>query len=174
MKLTSVVIFTVGAVIGSAVTYKLLKTKYEQIAQDEIDSVKEVFSRRGRDVVESKTDEYTELVDKLGYSGVDNNEEKGENDMTDAPYVISPDEFGEMDDYETVSLTYYADKVLTDEMDIPVEDIESMVGYDSLECFGEYEDDSVFVRNERQKTDYEILLDVRKFSDVQSEYPMEG
>ena len=32
--LSNIVIFAVGAAIGSAVTWKLLKTKYEQIAQE--------------------------------------------------------------------------------------------------------------------------------------------
>lgn len=39
-KLFSAIMFTVGAAIGSAVTWKVIKTKYERIAQDEIDSVK--------------------------------------------------------------------------------------------------------------------------------------
>ena len=47
--LSKIVIFAVGAGIGSAVTWKLLKAKYEQIAQEEIDSVKEVFSKRQND-----------------------------------------------------------------------------------------------------------------------------
>lgn len=42
--LSSVFIFAVGAVVGSAVTWKFVKTKYEQIAQEEIDSVKEAFT----------------------------------------------------------------------------------------------------------------------------------
>ena len=32
--------------------------------------------------------------------------------------------------------------------------------------FGEYEDDSVFVRNDDRKCDYEILMDQRLYSDV--------
>lgn len=36
-------IFAAGAAIGSAVTWKVIKTKYERIAQEEIDSVKKVF-----------------------------------------------------------------------------------------------------------------------------------
>ena len=39
-------IFVAGAAFGSFVTWKLLRDKYEQIAQDEIDSVKEVFSKK--------------------------------------------------------------------------------------------------------------------------------
>lgn len=42
-KLFGAIIFATGAVIGSVATWFAIKTKYEQIAQDEIDSVKEEF-----------------------------------------------------------------------------------------------------------------------------------
>ena len=48
--------------------------------------------------------------------------------------------------------------------------IEETVG-DALEHFGEYEDDSVFVRNEENMCDYEILLDQRTYSDVIKQRP---
>jgi hypothetical protein len=86
-----------------------------------------------------------------------------------APYVITPEEFGERDDYETASLTYFADGILADDTDQMVEDVDDTVGTDSLTHFGEYEDDSVFVRNDDLKCDYEILLDVRKYADVISD-----
>ena len=41
--LGKVLLFTAGAAIGSAVTWMLVKTKYEKIAQEEIDSVKEEY-----------------------------------------------------------------------------------------------------------------------------------
>ena len=84
------------------------------------------------------------------------------------PYVISPDEFGEMEDedYDKVSFTYYADGVLADEYDEIVENIDEIIGEESLTHFGEYEDDSVFVRNDKLKCDYEILLDQRNYSDI--------
>ena len=65
--------------------------------------------------------------------------------MNDKPYVISPEEFGEYEEYEKISLTYYGDQVLADENDELVEDVEGAVGFESLTHFGEYEDDSVFV-----------------------------
>ena len=43
--LCNVLLVTVGAAIGSLVTWKVVKTKYEQIAQEEIDSVKEEYKR---------------------------------------------------------------------------------------------------------------------------------
>ena len=84
----------------------------------------------------------------------------------DRPYVIQPSEFGEFDDYEKISLTYTADGVLLDDMNEIVDDIEEIVGEDSLEHFGEYEDDSVYVRNDSKKCDYEILLDQRNYQEI--------
>lgn len=158
-----VVIFTVGAAVGSAATWKYFKTKYERIAQEEIESIKEVYSQKNQDDTAEDVSEYNDILDNEGYT---KSNEKKEDENMDKPYVISPEEFGEIEDYETYSLTYYADGVLTDEGDEPIEDIESMVGEDSLNHFGEYEDDSVFVRNDRTMTDYEILRDIRCYSDI--------
>ena len=79
--------------------------------------------------------------------------------------VIPPEDFGEFG-YKCESLTYYSDKVLTFDNDEIITDIDKYVGSDSLNTFGEYEDDSVFVRNHGMKTDFEILLDSRRYSDV--------
>lgn len=197
-KITSFMMFIFGAAVGSVVTWQYTKKKYEQIAQEEIDSVKETFSKlkevKNKDnesdennnvgtIVERAKDkpsivEYAAKLRKQGYINYSNTdslfeEEVDENMINDRPYVISPDEFGEFDDYDTISLTYYADQVLVDEDDELVEDIEETVGFESLNAFGEYEDDSVFVRNDRLKCDYEILLDQRKYSDVIKRKPHE-
>ncbi len=173
-KATTIIAFIFGTAIGSVASWYITKTKYEKIAQEEIDSVKEVFSKRTKteeaetDISEERSEEIepfikndivevNDMVNDLGYTEVK---------KVEAPYVISPDEFGEFEDYETISLTYYADKILADENDELVEDVEEIVGFESLGHFGEYEDDSVFVRNDRMKADYEILLDQRNYSDV--------
>ena len=186
--------FVLGVAVGSVVTWRYVEKKYEQIAQDEIDSVKEVFSKRETEFTEDtevqiKADnakkkpsviEYAAWLRKQGYTNYSdvepetNKEEVNEESMDiDIPYVIPPEEFGEFDNYEKIGLTYYADQVLTDDDDKLVEDIEDTVGFDSLNHFGEYEDDSVFVRNDRLKCDYEILLDQRKYSDVINRKPHE-
>lgn len=167
-------IFAAGAAIGSIVTWKLVKDKYARIAQEEIDSVKEVFSRRNKqeEPVEEKDEEpvpepeevaeYKSIINNCGYSAVERVET-----MHDKPYVIEPETFGEDPDYETVSLSYYADGVLTDENNCIIDpgEIESLIGEESLDHFGEYEDDSVFVRNEERKTDYEILAIQSNYDD---------
>ena len=171
-------IFIAGAGLGAIVSWQFLKNKYEQIANEEIASVKEAYNKKN-DISsdESEEDEFQEktadgkLVEtalpseeevneykKIVSNYTNNeNEEKGVTDMPRGPYVIKPEEFGNMD-YDLVSLEYYADKVLVDEDDHPIQDVEYMVGEDSLEHFGEYEEDAVYVRNDLIKTDFEILL----------------
>lgn len=165
---TNAFIFAVGAAIGSAVTWRLLKTKYEQLAKEEIESVKEVYSTR---YCNDQYDEYEEIVDdddvkdladiisKNGYS-----EESEVNELMNKPYVISPDEYDE-NDYETETLYYYPDGVLTDVYDNIITDVDDIVGSESLTRFGEFEDDSVFVRNDDLETDYEILLQADNYKD---------
>lgn len=178
-KFKCTVAFIIGAAAGSVVTWKLLKTKYEQLTQEEIDSVKEVFSRREdkditvsiekdeRDIFEKDKGTVGQIIREYNkYSSNNDKEQVEERKIMDKPYVISPSEFGEITEYETISLTYYADQVLTDEDDELVENVGNLVGFDSLTHFGEYEDDSVFVRNDALKCDYEILYDHRKYKDV--------
>ena len=101
------------------------------------------------------------------YSEIANQKEGGGESMDKSrPYVISPDEFDTIDDYVTESLTYFADGILIDDWGNVVENVDEIIGKDSLTHFGEYEDDSVFVRNDGRETDYEILLDSRNFRDV--------
>ena len=170
-------IFAVGATIGSAVTWKLVKDKYESLANEEIASAYEhmkhsknipLFSDGNSE--DSETDshvtldklrEYKAIVDKYAAALV----EEEVNDV-EKPYVIKPEEFGEILEYESISLTYYADGVLADEYDEVIDDVDEIVGEESLTTFGQYEDSAVFVRNDARKTDYEILLDLRNYSDV--------
>lgn len=199
--LSNLIVFAVGAAIGSAVTWKFVKTKYEKIADDEIENMREYFKDRYEedshsepasddeedDEIEAgytkdkpdireyyenvvKDAGYTDYTNKKADSGVVEPDSYREEEDMQKPYVIPPDEFGDCD-YDTISLTYYADGVLTDELDEPVEDVDDVVGYESLDHFGEWEDDSVFVRNDRLEADYEILLDMRKFSDLAKNNP---
>jgi len=187
-KLITVAALFVGAAIGSFITWKYVGKKYDQIIQEEIDSVKETFSKNrnaeyeemGKEISKGIEDGLAEkdsdLTSKIkDYSGrLQKQKEKYTNNSnfnSGAPYVITPEEFGEFKDYEKFSLTYYADKVLADENDELIDDVEEIVGFDSLNHFGEYENDSVFVRNDAKKCDYEILLDLRKYSDVYKNIP---
>lgn len=84
------------------------------------------------------------------------------------PYVITPEEFAESN-YETKTLLYFSDKVLADEDYNVIYNVKDEVGEDSLTRFGEYAEDSVYVRNDRLYIDYEILLDERAFYKIQAD-----
>lgn len=202
--------FVTGLVIGSVVTYVVVKDKFEKIAQEEIDSVKEVFGRRVEKEADKKVEKIAEKeVEKIrkeynDYSSLTKNytsyskNETEEDDCTqvededdcaqvededgveifeverasnsDRPYVIDPWDFGGEDGYETITLNYYADGVLTDDDNNVIEDeeIDDIVGKDFAEHFGEYEKDCVCVRNDRLKTDYEICRDLIEYSTLLS------
>ena len=177
--ITNAFIFVAGAVAGSLATWKYVETKYKKIAQEEIDSVKEAFSRTDDTDEKKKAEEsgdeskedpeprrvervkYTELVSSLGYS-----DQEGGTPMVGAIRVIPPHDFGNADGYEIETLTYYADGVLTDDWDHPIEDIDGYVGEDFHTHFGEYEEDAVHIRNDFLKKDFEILKDLANFSEI--------
>lgn len=189
--LSKVLFFVGGAALGSIVTWKVLEArlaaKYERLVKEDVENVKAALEKRyrgGKEPIEAESeedhddtdmDDYEAVLSASGYvkysdvaSGAKN---EGVTDMRKKPYVIAPDDFDTLDDYDADTLTYYADGILTDEWDNPIEDVEGTVGKDSLLHFGEYEDDCVHVRNEERKTDYEILRDCRKFSDVINNNP---
>lgn len=189
MSKTCFAMFVVGVAAGSAATWLYAKKYYERIAQEEIDSVKAVFSERKPDAVIKKNNiqeenqhkadiaklkpdlvNYAAKLQEEGYTNYTKHSEKiiEEKDvpMPNKPYIISPEEFGESDNYTQISLTYYSDGVLADDEDEIIEDIDDTVGEDFADHFGDYEDDSVFVRNDRLRCDYEILKDNRSYHDV--------
>lgn len=198
-KFTNVLMFAAGAAIGSAVTWKYLKTKYEQLVQEEIESIKEAFadkvdySQAAEESEESEEcenhidwdeledlDEEDEDEDEESDDGMNDyaklidqysNEKGGAEKMAARPYVISPYDFGELDGYSQVELTYYADGTLEDEDREIVTDVDELIGSDSLLTFGEYEDDAVFVRNERLRVDFQILKDYRTYEEARSIAP---
>lgn len=179
------IIFTfglaIGAVAGSVVTCKLVKEKYEQLAREEIEEVRAYYVERQSDPVDGSTEpveedsvEPTKSEVFTEYSSISSlyttENEGGDKPVSRCePYVISPSEFGENDSYETMTLFYYNDGILADPDNNVIEDIESCIGYESLNHFGEYNDgdDSVYVRNDDTMTDYEVLLDERNYADLE-------
>jgi len=196
MMKTTAVAFIFGAAIGASISWYYAKSRYERIAQEEIDSVKEVFSKKRSNSIDNNPDnlkakvteesknpsiekpdmmEYVTQIKSEKYVDYSSKnalkQESNVNDSVKRPYVIPPDSFGEFDDYSTISFMYYADHILADEMDQPVENVEELIGFESLTHFGEYDDDSVYVRNDLRKTDYEILRSLRTYSEIIEENP---
>lgn len=175
-------IFSCGAAVGVAASWKIFETKYNRILDEERIAIKDYYKNKYE-----KSSEPTEAVDENPETPVEDEEiivkteyKKLINDYvgeggSDAmeftkPRILSPAEFGDIENYETETLTYYANDVLTDDWGNIIEDPEDLVGTDFMHHFDVYEDDpdTVYVRNEKYRADYEICRDEGIWDDPNS------
>lgn len=180
IRSNDLIAFVAGAAIASVVTWKLMKDEYER----RIDELIDIYHREDEEFdgvesedegdAESDSEEESHAIDEMrtAYGNIINQSKYSPSEeevrkVSDI-YIISPDQFGTVD-YRTESLNYYADGVLTDQFDNVIDFVDEIIGdINPDEHFGEYEDDSVHVRNDITQCDYEILRDTRKFSEVYS------
>lgn len=177
--------FIAGLVIGGGGVYLYFKDVYEERFQTELETEKaalqhdakktkdeESLDQNVRHAVtgntpEPETNEFVEYAAKLAKSGYrDYSDTKVER-----PYVIRPDEFDDIPGYSTIELMYFSDGVLADEFYEKVENVDECVGIDSLSHFGEYEEDSVYVRNDARRCDYIIIREKERYKDVRKTMP---
>ncbi len=214
----------VGGVSGYFVTRAVITKKIQEIADREIESVKEHYDRKAKlnkvgkyadisnlvddeeldeseeDVVESVTEQkadgdhvaYDKIIKETGYNGDDEDVAQAITKVTErkepivknvfkdpqpsigqrdpeVPYLISTEEFMANDEFafDQITLTYFeGDDTLTDEREDIVSDVVRTVGRDNLLRFGENSQDPnvVYVRNERLRSDFEIVRDPGKYS----------
>lgn len=154
-------IFAAGTALGSVITLLAVREKYKNESKNEIEIVREHYNTQKK---ESKEDE----IPRPSVVSLEQNDHYIPHSgrypwgSKDDIVVISPEEFGENDDYECISLTYYNDGVLADECGEVIENVEGVIG-DALKHFGEYEDDAVYVSNNRLRLYYEILKDTGNY-----------
>lgn len=179
----SVLTFVAGLAIGAGVSWVYHKNKYETMMNEEMDelrthrrnreknnevtdtsekeSIKEELEARECDYMKEeirRNEEYEEILLQKRYS---NSEDTIHNED---PYVLSPDDFADVPGFDTDTFYYYANDIIADDKNDIMDEstIRSILGLTVLEIkdqFGVYEEDSVFIRNESMKCDYEILRD---------------
>lgn len=184
--------FVAGAIVGGFVTKKYIEYKsqindeaeYEEcetqeaIAEEANDTSVENEETSNNEIKISSVDDeaYKKLLANLQYSA-----EKEAADFiermiprqdevrdTSKPYNIAPDEFEEFDEYDSDEYTYYEDGYLTDSYGMPIsdEDILNTIGEDFDTYFGSYDDDQIWIRNERLRMDFSVVRDIDRFVDV--------
>ena len=110
------VTFVLGAAAGSVAAWKLLESKYKQMAKEEIEEVREYYHQKNVETEgEPDTDHSKECTDVEKYQDIIKvyTEQEGGSTMAQeyivpAPHVITPEEFAMDDDYQSESLTLYA------------------------------------------------------------------
>lgn len=174
--ISNVMTFVMGAGVGVAASVFIMKKHYEEISKQEIESVKEVYAKKKemeeRDVdrkVAEKLIENNYYVTETNES-VENSVDTEDEDTTDKLYLIRSDEVGDTD-YITITLWYWTDGIVTNDNKKIIGNVEELIGDDFMAHFGDDEDDpdTVYVRNDVQKIDYEILKEYRGFSDYLEE-----
>ena len=96
--------------------------------------------------------------------------------LTTHPYFLDdPEEFGTLEDYDTINLTLYSDGTLADDQGDAMDqaEIARSVGADFMSHFGEYEDneDVIYIRNDEYCCDFEICKDLRTYAEIDEERP---
>ena len=169
-----VLYFSLGAIVGSGVTLLCVRKHYAKKADAEISAIKEAYSGDGDEekTYEEVKEEYEKIIDENEYNEDDAedsyiiHDEYPREERATKPYVIGPDLYSEdFHGFDKCVLVYWRgnDMLLTDEQEIM--DIETTIGRSSLEHFGEYESDTVFVRNERMGCDFEVLLEEGSYAE---------
>lgn len=183
-----VLIFAFGVAAGSVATYFLVKKHFEDISNEEIDSVKEAYRIKVEALnrVEKIRDEkrkYSNIIFDENYSSEKeeaseelDEEEKWESERifpeeeSDTPYSITPNQFvHEKGYYDKISVYYY------DEDDVYCYENEEMITnpsdlFGSNISFGEFEEDVAYIRNDKLSIDFEIMRQHASYSEVTSEF----
>ena len=182
-------IFAAGALAGAAVAARAVRDKYQQEAEEEIAEMRDYYRELRKnaktpneDIIveenseeekkeENDKDEYDEIV--KGYTNYtqyndietkENKKEEKEERTNYEPFIIDVEEFGEDPTYDTATLTYYKDKVLTNDLDDVID--YSVAGEENLKIFDEHPDcKAIYVRDDIYMVDYEILRDPYQYDE---------
>ena len=114
---------------------------------------------------------YTQYLSKAAAKYFDtetkeNKKEEKEERTNYEPFIIDVEEFGEDPTYDTATLTYYKDKVLTNDLDDVID--YSVAGEENLKIFDEHPDcKAIYVRDDIYMVDYEILRDPYQYDEYE-------
>lgn len=186
-------IFAAGALAGAAVAARVVRDKYQQEAEEEIAEMRDYYRELRKNaktsnedaIVEENSEEEKEKNDKDEYDEIVKNytnytqylsksaakyfdtetkENKKEERTNYEPFIIDAEEFGEDPSYDTTTLTYYKDKVLTNDLDDVID--YSVAGEENLKIFDEYPDcKAIYVRDDIYMVDYEIIRDPYQYDE---------
>lgn len=183
MKTSDILLAIGGLAVGFVGGYFLAKKAYEEKFNEELNNIRNEFNSKreakinSHPTIEAKPDltSYAEIIKNYSSISVEPSSYSKDEEIKHRPEVVSPEEFSEYVDegYEVTTLNFYSDGVLADERlnSIDGEELDRLIGVQSLTRFGEYEDDSVYVVNHELNTVYEILLDNSRYDDIKADEP---
>ena len=150
---------------------KYYKDKYENIKEDDEEKIKEkgdyreivreyvsnhVIEEEDCNCDDEEDNHYTIMESRDLTNGVDFDESK----------KIESWEFGEQPLYETETIILYSDGVATNDLGDVIDNLEEIMGVDQYREFKESSDESIFIRNDLLRMDYEIVKDDWRYEDL--------
>ena len=198
-----ILIFVGGIAVGGLSAWAYTKSYYKKVTEDKLEIIRSHYKKKQENMVEISTEhlrwppeepvtisnaseeEMTDYIQKaveylsdspIDYSHIEAGILPKEEIVEDTPYEISSDEFGEFDDYECITLTYFLDEVLVDDQYQILDEPISLVGDISLieHDVGEFAEDCIYIRNDAKRCDFEIIYALETYKDYILKHPSDN
>ena len=197
MNLKDPLMFVGGAAVGSLVTWLIVKEKYKAQAQEEIDSVKEVYAKIHQEAMDKAAASRNKPDISLYTDALKQAKEKEEPKIESEPEVKEEPVVEEEDDDENyiyeitttdfsnslnghtkITITCFSDHVFADEMyervnpreylSSPLVLLGSNMIVDPVDYIYRMPKDEICIRNYELKLDIDVATDGRSYSDYMS------
>jgi hypothetical protein len=172
--------FFAGVGAGAYIGYTIAKKKYENLADEEVASVKEAYENKYREEkIKEKVDKVVtmaeDIVKENNYIPTEVNivdeddvfeDDFPKEERAEHPYIIDVYDYEDFyHGFEKTCVTYYAgNNVLVNDAMEEI-DIDSHIGLGNVNHLLEQESVTAFIRNERLGTDFEVLFEDGEYTD---------
>lgn len=147
---------------------EVVNNVYKKMARDYTKPNLEEIAERAKELADEEK-EYPREDDDMDELEEEMYEKEAESDKLNErydidPYLITEEEFSNENlHYEKETLWYYLeDKVLCNDSEELVDDVEALIGEDTLEFIND--DQTIYIRNDRQGSDFEIVCVKKAYS----------
>lgn len=182
MDSKNILVFLGGATIGSLISWYFTKNKYENMATTEINEMREFYNTKQKELSQKNkekppierlvdfpeiTPEEKEKYETIIKTEKYDDEERREETMIEKNIsFIDSDEFDSYNGYEKTNLVLYSDDILADELSDDIYLIDDSIGVEAAEFLRNDRPEVIYVRNEENKTEYEVTWDGRSYGEV--------
>lgn len=134
--MSKIFVFLAGAAVGVAV----MAVYYQAVCNRALDEIEDEIEKLNTETRKDIPRDY-----RTGISPVDTHLRR-----------ISEAEFGDENDYETGTLFYYQNGVITDSNNEPIDIYNDVLGF--FTDFMSPEEETIYMRDDKLKIDYEVLI----------------
>ena len=178
--------FIAGVGVGIAIAWTYNKNKYEDMVQEEVESLRDMKKKKEEPIKESEKEgldtaeeiyeehlakeEAKKIINYNNYSKIEDEEDNcgaiARERIKNPIHVITPEEFASEVGYDTDTFYIFENDIVANDNNEEIKNVEEMFALTVQEIrgqFGIYEDDSVYVRDEKLQMDYEILRELENY-----------